>query len=306
VPRQELATLRAGYREIKRLVKHGPSYPWRRYVAPAEILKAKAIHTDRSGEVTVCVLTSRRDWLSCLWSLVSFYEFSGLQLPLLIYSDGTLAESQLREMARVFPEARILSSAQGEAAVLNQLSGYPNCVRFRGALLYGRKLIDLPILSGSRLVLILDSDVLFLQRPDELMRHLVPNGSRHFVFERDMQDAYFAPRGEIQERFNVDIASCVNTGIMVADVSRFDYAKIEQWLGDGLVENHPWAEQTLWAMYAGRERTVLLGEGYDVTMSAHIEANTVAKHYIGPIRDFLYMEGIPYLSRYLEPGVGCR
>lgn len=302
--RENLAAIRAGYREVKRVMKHGPSYPWRRYVAPTEILKIGAIRTDKSGEVTVCVLTSSKDWLSCLWSLVSFYEFSGLQLPLLIYSDGTLTESHTRQMASVFPQARILDSASGGAAISERLSRYPNCRRFRASLPYARKIIDLPMLCGSPLVLILDSDVLFLKRPEELMRHLAPNGSRRFVFERDMQDAYVASIAEIKQRFNVDVASRVNTGIMIADISGFDYARIETWLGQGAIERHPWAEQTLWAMYAGQKQTVLLGEEYDVTMAVHIEPNAVAKHYIKPIRDFLYMEGIPYLSRHLDRKAG--
>jgi hypothetical protein len=117
-----------------------------------------------------------------------------------------------------------------------------------------------------------------------------------------MQDAYFTTRVNIQSTFNRDISATVNCGIMLADVSSFDYSKIEEWLGQPGVENHPWAEQTLWAMYAGEERTVLLGEEYDVTMSAKIEPDSVVKHYIKPIRDFMYTEGIPHLRSLSEAG----
>jgi hypothetical protein len=53
-------------------------------------------------------------------------------------------------------------------------------------------------------------------------------------------------------------------------------------------------------MYAGQERTEILGKEYEVTMSPYIEPVTVVKHYITPIRDFMYTQGIPYLERYLE------
>ncbi len=304
--RKNLATIRAGYREVRRITKYGPTYPWRRYIGPAGILKSRTIQTDRSGDVSVCVLTCRKDWLSCLWSLVSFYELSGLRLPLLIYSDGTLSERHFRELAAVFPEATIVRSNAGEKIVTDRLSSYPNCLRFRTLQPYARKLIDLPILCGSPLMLILDSDVFFVKRPQELMMHLELKDSKRFVFERDPQEAYFASRADIEERFGVSIASRVNVGIVVADVTGFDYSRIEQWLGQDSVASHPWAEQTLWAMYAGQEQTVLLGEGYDVTEEAHIEPKTVAKHYIRPIRDYLYMEGIPHLRHLLDKKNGKR
>jgi hypothetical protein len=299
VARRDLAAIRAGYREVRRVMKHGPGYPWRRYIGPTKILKARAIQTQISGDITVCVLTSRRDWFSCLWSLVSFYEFSGLQLPLLIYSDGTLGENHERELAKIFPNARFVSSSAGEALVAKELFCYPNCMRFRRLQPYARKITDLPVLGGSPYVLIFDSDVLFLKRPEELIQYLGPNLSGRFVFERDYQEAYFDTADEIKRTFDVDIASRVNVGIIAADVSNFDYAKIERWLAKEEIAQHPWAEQTLWAMYAGREQTALLGGAYDVTMATHVEPETVAKHYISPIREYLYTEGIPYLERRL-------
>ncbi len=295
-----IAMMRAGYREAKRIIKHGPSYPWRRYIAPAKILQTDAICTETEGSVTVCVLTSRKDWQACLWSLVSFYELSGLRLPLLIYSDGTLGEHELGHLGTVFPTARIVSSAEGETAVSKSLSGYPNCMRFRSAQVYARKIIDLPILCGSPFMLMIDSDVLFLKRPAELMKHLLSNRRGRFVFLRDFQDAYFASGLDIKTTFDIEISPRVNCGIMFADVSNFEYGKLERWLGQSGVQDHPWAEQTLWAMYARQERTDLLGKEYDVTLWPHLEPDTVVKHYIRPIREFMYVEGIPHLIRCLE------
>jgi hypothetical protein len=303
VGKENLAAIRAGYREVRRIIRHGPSYPWRRYVAPARILGARAIRTKILSDVTVCVLTSCKDWLSCLWSLVSFYEFSDLRLPLLVYSDGTLEERHAKQLARVFPDARLIHSSTGNQLVANKLVRFPNCMRFRAAQAYARKIIDFPILCGSPFILMLDSDVLFLKRPAELMRHLEPRRAGRFIFERDYQDAYCAARSDLERKFGVNIASCVNTGIALVDVSDFNFLKIEQWLRQDGFAGHAWGEQTLWAMYAGRERTALLSQEYDVTTEAHIAPETVAKHYIGPIREFLYMEGIPYLSRRLEWGV---
>src|SRR3974390_3412072 len=101
------------------------------YVAPAGILKTKAINTNEAGNVTLCVLTSRGDWLMCLWSLVSFFVFSRLRLPVLIYRDGTLSSSNREHINNVFPNAKVVEPANAE--VCDRLAGFPNCLRFRSA-----------------------------------------------------------------------------------------------------------------------------------------------------------------------------
>jgi len=287
---------RAVYREGRRILRHGPSYPFLKYGGPARILDARPTHTEIAGDVTVCCLTSKHDWLLCLWALVSFYEFAHCNHPLVIYEDGTLPKSAHGQILRLFPNASIIDRRCADAVVPHALSTYPNCLRFRQAQPCARRIVDLPLLCGSRRILMLDSDVLFLRTPEELVEHLQSQERGQYVFERDMQDAYFASRDTIRERFDVEVAACVNCGIMLADISGFRYELLEQWLGRADMYGHPWAEQTLWAMYAGKERTVILGEGYDVTATSQIDPNAVVKHYIKPIREFMYVEGIPYLS----------
>ena len=298
---QHLKTIRAGYREVRRVMRHGPGYPWQRYFAPAGILKGVRLQTDEAADVTVCSLTSRNDWLMCLWALVSFYRFSGLHLPLLIYSDGSLNSYHTERIKSVFPNARIVDPSTADAAVADVLAEFPNCRQFRLAQPCARRIIDLPILCKSKSILMLDSDVLFFRRPDELMKYLNGARSGDFVFERDPQDSYFDSRENILKSFHVEVAPRVNCGIMVADIANFDYSQIEKWLeNDAFPKKHHWAEQGLWAMYAGEARTKFLSEPYDVSLSAEIDPNALMKHYIKPIRDFIYTSGIPHLSRCLE------
>jgi hypothetical protein len=303
VEKSNLAKIRAGYREVRRVLKFGPSYPWRRYVAPATILKTRAIHTDEAADVTVCVLTSRHDWLMCLWSLVSFYHFSGLTLPLLIYSDGSLKSTHTGRIREVFPNAKVVDPAGADTVVLKPLAAFPNCRKFRLAQPCARRIVDLPFLCKSKSILMLDSDIFFFKRPEELVKALNSDISGHFVFERDMQESYFDSRENIRKRFEINIAARVNCGIMVADIAEFDHSRIEKWLLHEPVEKHPWAEQTLWAMYAGETRTAFLGRSYDVSPDEQIERDALMKHYVKPIRDYLYMQGIPYLIRCLELAV---
>jgi len=301
VDKSYMATMKAGYREVRRVIRHGPAYPWRRYVAPTRILKTVELHTDVAGDTTVCVLTSRTDWLMCLWALVSFYKFSGVRLPLLIYSDGSLTSHHRQRIQRIFPKAKIVDPTIADAAVCETLAQFPNCLQFRRMQPCARRIIDFPILCETASMLMLDSDVLFFHRPDELLSCLNGASRGNFVFERDPQDSYFNSRENIQKSFDIGVAPRVNCGIMVADLTHFDYARIEQWLGNAaFLKKHHWAEQGLWAMYAGEARTQFLGESYDVSLSAEIEPDAVMKHYIKPIRDYIYTQGIPHLDCCLE------
>ena len=226
-----------------------------------------------------------------------------LRLPVLIYSDGTLESAHKERIRRVFPDARIVDPVVADRLVPDKLSEFPNCKRFRLAQPCARRIIDLPILCATPSILMLDSDVLFFRRPEEIIMHLSSTRSGQFVFERDMQDSYFDSRDGIRERFGVEVPGRINCGIMLADISNFDYACIEQWLGQVSIENHPWAEQTLWAMYAGAKRTTFLGKEYDITNSHRIESDSVMKHYVKPIRVFMYTQGIPRLLQGLEARV---
>jgi hypothetical protein len=200
----------------------------------------------------------------------------------------------------VFPNAKIVDPTSASIAVSGALAEFPNCKRFRCAQPCARRIIDLPILCDSSSILMLDSDILFLSRPEELVARLDSVCPGRFVFERDMQHAYFASLDEIAEWFGVEVSARVNCGIMLADISHFNYELLERWLGQADFASHPWAEQTLWAMYAGQRRTAFFGTEYDVTMSAQIRPDTVMKHYVKPIRDYLYADGIPRLKEKLQ------
>jgi hypothetical protein len=146
----------------------------------------------------------------------------------------------------------------------------------------------------------LDADVLFLRRPDELIGCMESLGGGTFVFQKDIQNAYFAEPAEIDQRFGVKVPEQANVGIMFADVHQFDYARVEAWLHQADLMRHSWAEQTLWTMYAGNERAKLLGDGYSVTLEKGVGRDRVVKHYISPIREFIYTEGLPEVRNRLR------
>ncbi len=292
--------LRSACRQLELTAEHGPLYPWRRSVFPRRILAARPIHTETSGDIKVCVLTSRKDWLLCLWSLVSFYEFSGRRDPLAVFCDGTLLPRHVAAIRRVFPDARIITRSWADKVVPGILTSYPRCSEYRAALPYAAKIIDFPSLCHSPFLLVLDSDVLFFREPVELKLHLAARRPGRFVFLRDYQDAYFAPRHQILAEFGLDLPPAANSGVLFGDVSGYRYDWLEKWLTRPEVRSHCWSEQTLWAMYASRKDFHVLGNDYVVRTGCCVPSRVVLRHYVTPVRDLMYVEGIPHVARLLH------
>ncbi len=290
----------AAYRYLKLLTRHGPLYPFWTTRFPRRILDSEPIYTSLWGDPTVCVLTSGRDWLTCLWTLASFYRFSGRRDPLLIYGDGTLTPTHEGAILRLFPNARIVDRSCTDPAMAPVLAHHPRCGQYRDTQPFALRIIDLPAICESHFILMLDSDVLFFEEPVELLARLADRKPGDFLFQNDFQDAYAAPRDSLAADFGVEVPPALNCGILLADISDFRYDWIEAWLARPGLLHHCWSEQTLWAMYAARHRPRRLSDDYAILCSRGIRRGMAAKHYVKPIRDLLYVEGIPHLSALLE------
>ncbi len=293
-------TARATYRYLRLLAKHGPLYPFWKSMFPRRILSTEPIRTGLWGDPTVCVLTSAIDWLPCLWTLVSFYRFSGRRDPLVIYGDGSLTAEHAEAILRIFPNARILDRSCTDVAMVPVLKEYPLCREYRAAQPFALRILDFPRIVESRFILMLDSDVLFFDEPTELVDRVADRTPGDFVFQNDMQDAYALPRAHIARDLGLDVPPALNCGIMLADVADFRYEWIEEWLALPGMLTHGWSEQTLWAMYAARHRPFRLSDDYALVCSRGISQSMAAKHYVKPIRDLLYVEGIPHLHALLS------
>jgi hypothetical protein len=276
------------------------SYPLDKYRLAYRILRCPPVVTASRGDLTVCLLTCRRDWLLGLWTLVSFYVFSGRRDPLLVYSDGTVPPKGRKAFAQIFPGSRFVEPGAADRFLSEMLREYPLCREFRARQPCGRRLVDFPAMAGTPRILMLDADVLFLEPPHGLMAYLDADEDDVFVFQPDCQSAYFAEPDAILARFGVEVPERANVGILVASVRGFDYGRIEAWLRYPEVRTHFWAEQTLWAMYAGRDRARLLGPAYAVRLERGIRPGSVVKHYVSPIRELIYTEGLRELRSRLH------
>jgi hypothetical protein len=256
------------------------------------------------SSVEVHLLTSKRDWLCAAWTLASLVHFSGRRWPMVVHDDGTLPQKARQTFTRMFGNLRIVSRPDADREVEAQLTDHPRCLAYRRSHPLALKLFDCPLLAQAPRILLLDSDVLFFRRPEEVLAW-VDRGEAESFFNPDFQDAYTISREDAQARWGIDLWPMVNTGLSLLPRAILDLGLCEKWLGDAAIiapEHIAWREQTLLALSASRlGRGGLLPESYEVSFNPEMANNAVTRHYVGDMRSQFYAEGVLRVRRALKP-----
>jgi len=284
---------------IRKNCREGWSTPYFRERVRPRILRTPPVDTAAGGEVEVHVLTSEADVLNLLWSLKTFYHYSGRDYPLVIFEDGTLTDHTAATLHAHFPRARLVRKREADSAIGKALSRYPRCLAYRRQHPLAQKALDTGYyLQGSRLLL-LDTDLLFFACPTELLRCADDDDYRQCIFNADLQPALNISASEAAQRFGVELQERFNSGLglLQRGALRFDW--MEEFLAsDAVCAGHVWRiEQTLLALAAGRLGAELLPESYRISLSPGT-AGCVVKHYVGAVRHLMYREGISRLWQH--------
>jgi hypothetical protein len=179
-----------------------------------------------------------------------------------------------------------------------RLAGYPRCRRYRATHPLAVKAFDFGAFLRTPRLLLLDSDVLFFARPDDLLARAGDPGYRRNAFNADVAPALNITAGEARAAFGVELVGRINSGLAVLQPEVFDLPALEEFLGHPAVTAGPvWrVEQTLLALAASRQGAELLPSAYRVSLSPGLDG-CVAKHYVGAVRHLMYREGMARLAR---------
>jgi hypothetical protein len=256
---------------------------------PAEPPAALGVH----------ILCCQGDWLQALWSLKSFYYFSGAPYPLTVHVQGACPPSVLDRLAEHFPSARIISQEEADALAEAHLGGRGlerlRLARRADPLLM--RLVDFPLFARSSRLLSFDPDVLFFRRPGELLA--APDaGPVPFVAQRDCHCSYTLTPPRALADLGVFLVPRLNCGIVLEPASAADLARCDEYLRHpALAAAHWHREQTLRALCAcARGPVRYLPRSYHLGPGAHAHpGQLVARHYATPYRTLYSSEGLPTL-----------
>ena len=272
------ASLRnGGPREVRR-TEHGRL----EMVAAAGNLTSLSAVTGQPLELHL--LTGRRFWYQTAFCLWTFARQARRPLAPVVYDDATLTEEFRAPLRRLFPAARFIAHSETIArldehlpiakfpALRERWLNYPNI----------RKLID-PHLGSAGWKLVLDSDLLFFQRPEFLLNWLAaPTRPLHAV---DCETSYGYSRPLMNELASTSVADLVNVGLTGLNSSELDWERLEHWCHTliGRAGTSYYLEQALIAMLVAGRPCAIAPAGDYVTLPVPPEAQAcraVMHHYV--------------------------
>ncbi len=256
-------------------------------------------------DIEVHTLACTRDVPMSLWSLKSFIAASGLLPRIVVHDDGSLTSEDRRLYAQHFDGITVLDEADSRTRMEEHLAAWPACLRARRhpGFYCARKLLDVLFLCDADHVLYVDSDILFFQPPEELLKH-ARTGTP--CFSSDYQDAYGAPRAELERWAGAPVEGQVNAGLLHIPVAAYRerLGLIERYLAwaeaelqDAILNRH---EQTAHALVMSDLGAARLPPAYALT--GGLRDDTVSYHFVGDghERRQLWTRAVPGIRRGLE------
>lgn len=282
---------------FRKAFEHGVVNAYYRDIVRPRILKTHPVRPSSSdGTCEIHVLTSAKDWLNLVWTLKTFYHFSGRNYGLCIHDDGTLTPKVLAVLQHHFPSARFIPRPEADAEVLPELARFPRCLTFRRTNTLAMKLFDFRHYLKTDRMLLIDSDILFFSEPTELLRRIEDPAYRFNSVNADVASAYTVDPATVEERFGFQLRPLFNSGLGLIHRESLRLEWIEEFLALPGILDHFWRiEQTLFALCSFRYGAQLLPEEYRVALTGATTAS--CKHYVGSIRHHMYGDGIPKLIR---------
>ena len=285
----------------KRLLRYYPAFcraGSRSIFEKATLLPPFPVPQRSRDNIYVHIVTSRRDWLMALWSCRTFLTCADAEFPVIFHDDGTLGPAEVQALQSALPGCRVLRREVADQIAKQRLRGYPLSLRLRDFHVLGLKLTD-PWLQHDGDVLLLDSDLLFFSRPEELLSWRSSNRSAN-LFIADIRSAYTLSKQEITAAFGVRVEDRINSGLLAVSRAAIDFSVIETVLSNKKIWSDSWLiEQTIYAVLLSIFGARPLSEKYlvDTSVETGIPEGASCKHYVGPIRGLMSAEGIRHLLR---------
>jgi hypothetical protein len=247
---------------------------------------------DSGRPLEVWYLTGNRFWYQtafCAWSLAN-HSRRGLVLNLV--DDGSLKPEQEQKLRRLFPAGATRWKHEVAAELDEQLpvSRFPVLRQRWSDYINIRKLTDIHLGStGTKLVL--DSDMLFFRRPDELLTWRDESDGPCLMV--DCVESYGYSRELMQELAGFPIPPLLNVGICGLASELINWDEMEHWCHT-LIERQGtsyYLEQALVAMLAARANITVMPRSNYITFPSRqqvLAGEGVLQHYVSDSKPWYF------------------
>jgi len=249
-----------------------------------------------NAALTLAILANKRNLFESIAAIYSFcFWYKNVHVD--YHEDGTLSEDDILILEKKFPGIIVYRRAAQDQLTGDYLisQGLHSCAQLRNEFVLSLKLVDTVYNKRSKYLLLIDSDVLFFARPNEII-DIVENGTFKGCYNKD-QSNYYCFSNEIMEKYlQTRVVDQFNSGVFLFDFDLDFLQFVEEILKNELVLPAPWhIEQTLFAMYvthAGNFKE--LPESYDLASRRRNMGHPItSEHYVHNAgynfhKDFIY------------------
>jgi lysophospholipase L1-like esterase len=256
--------------------------------------------------VPVHMLVSAVSWHCGLLAAISLEYHSQKNWRFVIHDDGTVTKSQRRIILKALSGSRFISREEAEDKMAKELQAYPHCREHRSKHNFFLKFFDSLAFVEHPKFFLLDSDVLFFKRPEEIIKWVEADSAEVF-YNKDSQEKYSSPRSEIEAVYKVNLFEKFNSGLVLMQTEAMKLDLAESFLGVfEKTAHHPqFFEQTLYCLMSSVwGRGGGLPQNYEISWGYLRQRKSVCRHYVGAFKhDLLYIEGATSLFLKLLPNM---
>lgn len=266
----------------------------------------RPIITPVESPIELHMLCGHSQATMAIWSLWSLLRWAEGQLAVVIHSDGSLTEADFLRFRKFFPNVQFISKEEGHRWAEQRFAGS----EFDYLRDFRKHICSFRVLSAhrsehARTIVMLDSDVLFFERPTELLERLTITDPSDLSFTSFCDEfdwvSVVAPHNEFYERCGVKIQPEFNAGMIV--VPKFEdeqFQFLERMLRSSNPEwrTHYFAEQILLAFAAGEYGCYFLPPTYQIGQETN-SPDAASIHYVSnkAVRPRFFTEGINRLLK---------
>lgn len=252
------------------------------------------------------ILCQKIDLWALVWTIKSFMNYSQLFPKIVIHDDGSFDSVDIGFLEAKFKNLKVIPKHEADKIIYDKIKFHNKTVAYRQK---GHpliiKLIDIFLLSRSNKVLILDSDVLFFNRPDEIIA---------FVRGQSNADALISGFPESFDKFQILVNNdylkshgltnkkieYMNSGIIIYNKSALTTNMLYEYFENCLRQYGDYfVEMTGWNCLIGQLNYNFLPLDRYI-IKGRVSETTVTKHYTSGRRQELYAHGIDLIKKIID------